>query len=144
MYPPMGTPGMPGMAGMMSPEMLSPEMAMQQQHAAMLYHQQTDPAAVYAYYRAAAESGDPRARRGPRGDARLGVGRRFGVERRLRTHAARADAARGRDGPARSSSARRCTPRRCTSSRRWRGPRCTRCTRTRCGAARTWEAVGRF
>ena len=61
MYPPMGTPGMPGMAGMMSPEMLSPEMAMQQQHAAMLYHQQTDPAAVYAYYRAAAESGDPRA-----------------------------------------------------------------------------------
>ena len=57
MYPqhmvPHGMPGMPGM--------LSPELAMQQQHAAMLYHQQTDPAAVFAYYRAAAESGDPQA-----------------------------------------------------------------------------------
>ena len=54
MYPPMmASPGM------LSPEMLSPEMAMQQQHAAMLYHQQTDPAAVYAYYRAAAESLSP-------------------------------------------------------------------------------------
>jgi hypothetical protein len=57
MYPQhMVPPGMPGMPGM-----LSPELAMQQQHAAMLYHQQTDPAAVFAYYRAAAESGDPQA-----------------------------------------------------------------------------------
>ena len=59
MYPQMGTPGMP--PGMLNPGLMTPEMAasMQQHHAAMLYHQQSlDPAAVYAYYRAAAESGD--------------------------------------------------------------------------------------
>ena len=81
MHPQVGMPGMPGMMSpgmmspgmmspgmmspeMMSPEMISPEMAMQQQHAAMLYHQQADPAVLYAYYSrfaAAAESGDPRA-----------------------------------------------------------------------------------